>query len=349
MKSKQYERPEHDTPFLRVVRLLFIIISTFMVHQWAIHHPYIQKFDRYIYVCCGATVAIVIVIIESQIRHAYPQELLIGLFGLVCGLSTSVLIQYALPENQPSYTTDIARFSLHLFLGYFGITIGLRYAHRLDFRKFLTQTEDRLYGAKILDTSVLIDGRIIEIAEAGFLEGLIIIPSFVLNELQILSDSEDYLKRTKGRRGLDISKRLQHTLNCEVEVLEEDFPNLSDVDKKLLALSKKYEGVLITLDFNLNKVAEVENINIMNINLLAQAVKTILLPGEEIKVHLIREGKEANQGVGYLDDGTMIVVENARQLLGQTVEVNVASLLQTSAGKMIFAKLKDEEPATKTA
>ncbi|MEW6238035.1 MAG: PIN domain-containing protein [Candidatus Omnitrophota bacterium] len=349
MKPRYVDRPENDTPFLRVVRLMFIIIVTFMVHQWALHHPYIRDFDRYIYVCCGAMAAIIIVIIESQIRHAYPQELLIGLFGLVCGLSTSVLIQYVIPENQPHYNTDMTRFSLHLFLGYFGITIGLRNAHRLNFKSLLAHTEDRLYGAKILDTSVLIDGRITEISEAGFLEGLIVIPSFVVNELQTLSDSEDYFKRSKGRRGLDISKRLQNSVGCEVEILEEDFPNLAGVDKKLLALSKKYEGTLITMDFNLSKVAQIEGIQVMNINQLAQSLKTAVLPGEEIQIHIIREGKEANQGVGYLDDGTMVVVENGRKYMGKTVDVSAASVLQTSAGRMIFAKPIEDMPQSKTA
>ncbi len=350
MKDKKFHTPEHDTPFLRVVRLMFIIIVGFLTYQWALYiDPHILIRDLYIYVCCGTLVAIVIVIIESQIRNAYPQELLIGLFGLVCGLSTSVLIQFALPENQPQISRDVTRIALHLFLGYVGITIGLRYAHRLDFNSFLARSEDRLYGAKILDTSVLIDGRIVEITEAGFIESLIIIPSFVINELQILSDSEDHLKRTKGRRGLDVSKRLQTHGKADVEVLEEDFPNLPDVDKKLLALSKKYEGILVTMDYNLTKVAQIEGIRILNINQLAQSLKTVVLPGEELEIHILREGKEPNQGVGYLDDGTMIVVENGRKWIGETVEIHVASILQTSAGRMIFAKLKEETPQSQTA
>lgn len=169
--------------------------------------------------------------------------------------------------------------------------------------------------------------------------GLIIIPSFVIQELQSLADSQDHLKRSKGRRGLDISKRLQNCSNCEVELLDEDFPNCKEVDKKLLALAKKYEGILLTMDFNLNKVAELEEVSVLNINQLTQALRTVVLPGEELRLQLLREGKEPGQGIGYLDDGTMVVVEQGRSLIGNTVDVIVSSVLQTSAGRMVFAKI----------
>ncbi len=331
---------------MNVVRLIFIIVATFITYEWArVINPYILEEDLIIYVFCGLLASVILVFIESQIRYAFPQELMIGIFGLLCGLSVSALIQIGIPGGMGQTTSDLIRLLLHMFLGYFGVTIALRYAHRFDFTatKLFTRSEDRLYGAKFLDTSVLIDGRIIEIVEAGFMDGLLIIPNFVVNELQILSDSEDHLKRSKGRRGLDISKRLQNTSKANVENIDEDFPNLYGVDKKLLALAKKYEGTLVTMDYNLHKVADIEEVSVMNINQLAQSLKTVVLPGEELNVQIIREGKEPNQGVSYLDDGTMVVIENGRKLMGKYVEAVVSSILQTSAGRMIFAKIKNQE------
>ncbi len=345
--------PNKGVPFLRVVRFLFIILTTALAYKWAQSiNPYIQQEDLRYYSLFGFIVAVLLVYIESRIRYAFPQELFVGLFGLICGLTTSALIQIAIPESLPQETKIVTRLGLHLFLGYFGMVIALRYAHRFDFTatKLLSRSEDRLYGCKILDTSILIDGRIVEIIDVGFLEGLIIIPSFVINELQILSDSQNHMKRSKGRRGLDISKRIQNSTRCDVEILEIDFPNEPNVDKKLLALAKKYDGSIITIDFNLHKVAEIEDIAVMNINQLAQSVKTVVLPGENLQVQIIREGKEAKQGVAYLEDGTMVVVENGRKLLGKEVDVTVVSVLQTSAGRMVFTKLIDSlEYEDKTA
>lgn len=348
MKENKINRTIHGPRFLLITRILFVILFTMLTFKWATTIEFIQEKDYNIYAFFGFLIAVTLVLIESQIQDAFPQELLVGLFGLLCGLSASALIQAGMPEN---LTPPMTRMMLHLFLGYYGIIVALRYAHRLDFSstKFLTRSTDRLYGAKFLDTSILIDGRIIEIVEAGFLEGLIIIPSFVINELQTLSDSEDHMKRSKGRRGLDISKRLQMIPGLDIEILEDDFPNLHGVDKKLLALSKKYEGTLITTDFNLAKVAEIEETRVLNINQLAQSLKMVLLPGEEIQVQLIREGKEPNQGVAYLDDGTMVVVDYGRKLLGKHVEVQVSSVLQTSAGRMVFAKLKEPENGSKSS
>lgn len=346
MIDKPIKQPLHEPPFLKVVRIIFVMLFTFITFQWAASYEFIQTRDLHIYAFFGFVVAVILVLIERQIQNAFPQELMIGFFGMLCGLSASALIQIGLPS---SITTDPTRMMLHLFLGYFGAVIALRYAHRFDFSaaKIFTRSEDRLYGAKFLDTSVLIDGRIVEIVEARFVEGLLIIPGFVVNELQILSDSEDHIKRSRGRRGLDISKRLQKISKAHVEMLEEDFPNLHGVDKKLLAISKKYSGTLVTMDFNLNKVAEIEDLPVLNINQLAQSLKTVLLPGEDIHVQLIREGKESHQAVAYLDDGTMVVVEQARRLIGKPVEVTVSSVLQTSAGRMVFAKLKDSDEPEK--
>jgi uncharacterized protein YacL len=348
LKSKE------SVPFLRVVRLLFIFCVTFLTHEWAQKiNPFIADIDLKYYTICGLLIALVLVFIEMQIQNAFPQELIVGLFGLLCGLSTSALLQTVIPETFDQGSKDFLRLCLHIFLGYFGITIGLRYSHRIDFSatKLLTRSEDRLYGSIVMDTSVLIDGRIIEIVEAGFINGLLVIPSFVINELQILSDSSDHLKRSKGRRGLDISKRLQSSTQCETELIDEDFPNVKEVDKKLLAFSKKYEATLLTMDYNLNKVAQIEAVNVMNINQLTQALRTVVLPGEVMNIQLIREGKEPNQGVGYLDDGTMVVVEGGKLYLGNNTDIVVSSVLQTSAGRMVFAKPqnganKQDQPST---
>ena len=191
---------------------------------------------------------------------------------------------------------------------------------------------------KILDTSVIIDGRISDIAETGFLDGTIVIPQFVLRELQLVADSADSLKRNRGRRGLDILQRLQKVASVQIQIVEDDFPAVREVDLKLIELAKLYEGKIITNDFNLNKVAQLQGVDVLNINELANSLKPIVLPGEIMKVFVLKEGKEYNQGVAYLDDGTMVVVDNARKMIGKTIDISVTSVLQTTAGKMIFGK-----------
>ncbi len=346
MNDPNNTRSNQDVPFLGVVRFIFVILVGLVTHKTVqVVNPYIMDNDVLYFDFFAMIAAITLVVIESHIRSAYPQELIIGVLGMMMGLITSSLIALGIPESIPDKIQDLSRMYLHIFFGYFGVTIALRNAHKFDFStsSFIKRSEDRLFGCKILDTSVLIDGRITEISEAGFIEGLIIIPSFVINELQALSDSKDPIRRAKGRRGLDISKVLQKMPRLEVEILQEDYPNLTEVDKKLLAMAKRYEGTLLTVDFNLNKVAEIEQIKVLNVNSLAQSLKTIVLPGELLRVQLIREGKESGQGIGYLDDGTMVIVENGKRLLGQDVNVNVVSVLQTSAGRLIFTRLAELE------
>ncbi len=345
-RAKKSNGRNDDTPFLVFVRVVFIFIFTYIIYMFALAiNPYIVKTDLWVYCLVGFSFATIFVILESQVRYFYPQSLFFGLFGMSCGLAASLLIQTALPSGLGTIPRDITKLVMHLFLGYFGVTTGLRYANRIDFTatKLLAKSEDYLYGSKFIDTSILIDGRITELVDAGFIEGHLVVPNFVLNELQTLADSSDHNKRSKGRRGLDISKRLLAAADGTIEVLDEDFPNFQEVDKKLIALTKKYEGVLLTLDFNLSKVAEIENLRVININQLAQSLKTVVLPGDDLHVQVLKEGKEPNQGVGYLEDGTMIVVENGRKLIGQQVNVNVASVLQTSAGRLIFTKPKEIE------
>ena len=197
-------------------------------------------------------------------------------------------------------------------------------------------------NTKILDTSVIIDGRVADISEAGFLEGPLIIPQFVLKELQQIADSPDTLKRNRGRRGLDILQRMQKNMEIDIQFLDQDFPKIKEVDAKIVALGKDLDAKVLTNDFNLNKVAELQGVGVLNINQLANAVKPVVLPGEMMNVYILKEGKEAGQGVAYLDDGTMVVVDNARRLIGKSLDVLVTSVLQTTAGRMIFTRPKEE-------
>jgi uncharacterized protein YacL len=194
---------------------------------------------------------------------------------------------------------------------------------------------------KILDTSVIIDGRIADIAETGFLDGVVVIPQFVLRELQLVADSADSMKRNRGRRGLDILQRIQKMPELDVQILEDDFPNIRDVDMKLIELAKAYGCKIVTNDFNLNKVAQLHGVVVLNINELANALKPIVLPGETMRVFILKEGKEYNQGVAYLDDGTMVVVDNAKKMISKTIDISVTSVLQTTAGKMIFGRFDE--------
>ncbi len=194
---------------------------------------------------------------------------------------------------------------------------------------------------KVLDTSVIIDGRIFDICETGFIEGPLVIPNFVLDELRHISDSSDSLKRNRGRRGLDILNKIQKELSIETQIVDDDFPKIAEVDAKLLKLAQKMDGKVITNDYNLNKVAEFQGVPVLNINELSNAIKPVVLPGEEMTIDIVKDGKESSQGVAYLEDGTMIVVEGGRKFIGQTTVVIVTSVLQTAAGRMIFAKPKD--------
>ena len=196
----------------------------------------------------------------------------------------------------------------------------------------------RLHQYKVLDTSVIIDGRIADICETGFLEGTLVVPQFVLRELQQVADSSDSLKRNRGRRGLDILQKIQKMAHVQVQIVETDFPEVREVDLKLIELARRMSGKIVTNDFNLNKVAQLRGVPVLNINELANSLKPVVLPGEVMRVFIIKEGKEAGQGVGYLDDGTMVVVDQAKRALGKTIEVSVTSVLQTTAGKMIFCR-----------
>src|SRR6202023_3744647 len=235
--------------------------------------------------------------------------------------------------------------------GYLGLVLGFGRSGKFQtapFSEFFARSTAGAESMKLLDTSVLIDGRIADICDAQFLDGVLAVPQFVLHELQLVADSSDSLKRQRGRRGLEVLQRIQKMPQVEVRILEEDFPQAGDVDHKLVELARGMGAKIVTNDFNLNKVATVQGISVLNVNQLAQALKPAVLPGEPMRVLILREGKEANQGVAYLDDGTMVVVDGAKRFINKSVDITVTSVHQTTAGKMIFGRVDDRSESSGT-
>jgi len=289
---------------------------------------------------------------EKLLQSTPTNEVFVGILGLLIGLVIAYLISSGpinlIPVAWLAITLSILLYGLMAYLG-----ISLAVKKRDDilnlanlWRKGMQKDKDKTVKQenkvrpKILDTSVIIDGRIADICKTGFVEGPLVIPAFVLEELRHIADSSDSLKRNRGRRGLDILNRIQNELEIPVEIIERDFEELSEVDTKLLKLAQVMSGSVITNDYNLNKVAEFQRVSVLNINELANAIKPVVLPGEEMVVQVIKDGKESGQGVAYLDDGTMIVVDSGKKYIGETIGVIVTSVLQTAAGRMIFVKPK---------
>jgi uncharacterized protein YacL len=298
----------------------------------------------------GLVMALVILLAELRLRRAAIETLLGGAFGAVLGVFTALLVTLIIsrtsaPEPTKSFLEYVALFAF----GYLGLVLGSQKsgAIRADAlgRLFADRAAPKT-SLKLLDTSVLIDGRIADVCEAQFLDGILVIPQFVLHELQLVADSADPLKRQRGRRGLEVVQRIQKIPQVEVRIVEDDFPQATDVDHKLIELARHTGAKIVTNDFNLNKVATVQGLSVLNVNQLANALKPVVLPGEQMRVFILREGKEANQGVAYLDDGTMVVVDGARRFINKTIDIVVTSVHQTTAGKMIFGRLDDraEQP-----
>ena len=289
----------------------------------------------------GLAVAGLVVWLESRLQDTAGTRLLGGVIGTAVGLAIAGAIGTTTqwPESGDRRITFLYGIVL-VVLPYLGLMIGVRKSEWLDPARFAglfrDATPQRRY--KILDTSAIIDGRIAEVCEAGFLDGTLIIPQFVLKELQSVADSADSMKRNRGRRGLDVLQKIQKMAWTDVVISDVDFPDQREVDLKLIELARTMHGKIVTNDFNLNKVAQLRGVEVLNINELANALKPVVLPGEFMKVFVLKEGKEYNQGVAYLDDGTMVVVDNARKLIGSTIDVVVTSVLQTTAGKMIFGR-----------
>ena len=293
----------------------------------------------------GLCSALGIIFFEHRLKRATLKRLIGAAIGSIMGIIGAVLISDLLTDTvfDTSSLSFIKLFILFL-MTYVGLVVGANKGDLLNLSALGgvfggERPPKKVY--KILDTSVVIDGRIADICETGFLDGILVIPHFVLRELQQVADSADSLKRNRGRRGLDILQRIQKMSGITVQFVENDYPQLREVDMKLIELAKDFDAKIVTNDFNLNKVAQLRGVEVLNINELANALKPVYLPGETMKVFILKEGKEFNQGIAYLDDGTMVVVDNARKMIGKTVESSVTSVLQTTAGKMIFGKYEE--------
>ena len=295
----------------------------------------------------GFFIAMVVLLAELRLRHAEISGLVGGAIGTVLGLLASLLITLVVSRtSEPEPTKSFVEFASLLSLGYLGLVIGTRRGR--DMRPIQLSTQPNITAPaapstlmKLVDTSVLIDGRIADICETHFLDGCLGLPRFVLHELQMVADSSDSLKRQRGRRGLEVLQRMQKMPGLEIRVLDDDVSGTVGVDQKLVELARRTGFKIVTNDYNLNKVARVQNISVLNINELANALKPAVLPGESMRVLILREGKEPTQGVAYLDDGTMVVVDGARRLINRTVDILVTSVHQTPAGKMIFGRLDE--------
>jgi len=324
---------------LLLLRALFVAICTIFGYFQTIE----MKGTGLTGALIGLGSAAIIIFAEIGMRKTSVKGLSSSVFGLILGLIMAKLIGDVF--NLTPIAIDVLariRLILTLVFCYLGMLIGL---HGKDEFNIIIpyvrlRRQDQAEEVVVLDTSVIIDGRIVDICKTKFLSGKIIIPKFVLKELQQIADSTDPIKRQRGRRGLEMLHTIQKEPGLDIALHEEDFPEINEVDAKLVRLAKLLEAKILTVDFNLNRVATIQGIKVLNINELANAMKPVVFPGEQMQIKLMKEGKEHNQAVGYLDDGTMVVVEDARRLIGQDVKVVVTSVLQTQAGRMIFTKLE---------
>ena len=331
-----------DLVIVRIIFIIFVALTCFLIQPF--------NYTPYQDAGIGVLIGVAIVVFEWRLRRISLKRLIGAAIGSVLGIVGAYLFSVVIRNSlSPGHTQSFLQIMVMLLMSYVGLIVGANKGDLLNLSAlggiFGGEKQARK-SYKILDTSVIIDGRIADIAETGFLDGTIVIPQFVLRELQLVADSADSLKRTRGRRGLDILQRLQKVASLQIQIVEDDFPTVREVDLKLIELAKVYEGKIITNDFNLNKVAQLQGVEVLNINELANSLKPIVLPGEAMKVFILKEGKEFNQGVAYLDDGTMVVVDNARKMIGKTVDISVTSVLQTTAGKMIFGKWDERVTGT---
>jgi uncharacterized protein YacL len=329
---------------LIIMRIFFTIISAVVGYQVGSILSAFGKNWPLIGAAIGFGGSVLVVLLEFFMKKVSVRGLSAAVFGLLFGLIVAKLLTDSFILVSKNETFGLAlQVVLTLIFCYLGMIIAIRgrdeFSIIIPYVRFSAQ--DQRKDIIILDTSVIIDGRIADMAQTRFLDGRFVIPGFVLKELQQIADSQDPLKRNRGRRGLEILNKIKKNSNIDLKIHEEDFPEINEVDAKLVKLAKVLSGRIFTNDFNLNKIAELQGIAVLNINELANALKPVVLPGEMMEAKLIKEGKEHNQAVAYLDDGTMIVVDNARHLIGQTINVTVTSVLQTTAGRMIFAKLEN--------
>ncbi|MDX6614793.1 MAG: hypothetical protein QOD75_3979 [Blastocatellia bacterium] len=330
-----------DVVLIRLVFTVILVGAGYVLHPVP-GHPLVSA-------AAAAFIALAIILFELRIRRASLKTLIGAAVGSIMGIVGAFLIgilishQDAIGVGGPQTKTFVT-VALTFFMAYVGLMVGAAKGDHLELSAlggiFSDKTTRR--DLKILDTSVIIDGRIADVAETGFLSGTLVIPQFILRELQQVADSPDSSKRQRGRRGLDMLHRLQNNNSLDIQIVETDFPAVREVDLKLIELGKQLDAVIVTNDFNLNKVSQLRGVNVLNINELANALKPVVLPGEAMRVFILKEGKEYNQGVAYLDDGTMVVVDNARRLIGRNADIAVTSVLQTTAGKMIFGRVWEE-------
>ncbi len=330
-----------DLTAVRLLFILFVALTCYLIPPFGLG----PKLDAGV----GVVLGLAIVIFEWRLESVSLKRLIGAAIGSVLGIFGAYLFTLVIRSSlPPGYTQSFLQIMVMFLMAYVGLIVGANKGDLLNLSAlggiFGGEKQTRK-SYKILDTSVIIDGRIADIAETGFLDGIIVTPQFVLRELQLVADSADSLKRNRGRRGLDILQRLQKMAMVQIQIVEDDFPAVREVDLKLIELAKLFDCKVITNDFNLNKVAQLHGVEVLNINELANSLKPIVLPGEIMKVFILKEGKEYNQGVAYLDDGTMVVVDNARKMIGKNIDISVTSVLQTTAGKMIFGKF-DERSAT---
>lgn len=321
-------------------RFIFVLALTAIGYYVA---PF--RLPAYYGALIGFLLGVLIVFLETRIRKTQFRIIWSSTIGTFLGVGLGWFlgtVYEGVPADESSAV--FIRVFFLLVMPYIGFLVGLRRPEWLSPSHLFRFIKEKSVGRsfKILDTSVIIDGRISDICDTAFMEGTLIVPQFVLKELQMVADSSDGVKRQRGRRGLDVLDHLQRSSQVQVIISEVDFPDVQDVDSKLLELAKQMDGKVVTNDFNLNKVAQLHGIPVMNINELANALKPVVLPGESIQVFILKEGKEKDQGVAYLDDGTMVVVDNSRKMIGQNVDVTVTSVLQTTVGKMIFARYNGE-------
>jgi uncharacterized protein YacL len=330
-----------------LARLLFVAAVAYSAHQ-------LNPVDGGLVpnLLFGIVIGTLIVGLEVRLKDTSVTHMLGALLGGAIGLAIAKTIGAALYwANLGSGRVVFLHSLILLTLPYLGMLIGGRRGEWLEPARlialFRSAGPQRRY--KVLDTSVIIDGRIADVCETGFMDGTLVIPQFVLKELQLVADSADSMKRNRGRRGLDILQKVQKMAGVEVMISDVDFPEIREVDLKLIELARTLQGKIVTNDFNLNKVAQLRGVEVLNINELANSLKPVVLPGELMKVFILKEGKEYNQGVAYLDDGTMVVVDNARKMIGKTIDIVVTSVLQTTAGKMIFGRFLDPALAAQGA
>lgn len=343
---------KYDVLIIRLCFLGLLAVVGYLLNPFA-HTQHLGALDeparRITSAVFGIFVAGAIIGFEMRVRQATLKTLIgaaIGsILGIVGAFLIGVLISMQKVEAIPAEMQTFLTISLAFFMGYIGLMVGAAKGDYLDLSALggIFSDKNVKVDYRILDTSVIIDGRIADVAETGFLGGTLIIPHFILAELQQVADSPDSSKRQRGRRGLDMLQRLRNNSKLDIQIVETDFPAVKEVDLKLIELGKQLDAVIVTNDFNLNKVSQLRGVSVLNINELANALKPVVLPGEAMRVFILKEGKEYNQGVAYLDDGTMVVVDNARRLIGKTADIAVTSVLQTTAGKMIFGRLWEDK------